>query len=146
MKLGINSLFILPFEFEEGLKFARDLGAEMIEIGTLGEPSRKYCDPEKLLADKGHLDRWLDVLKEHGLEISTITAHGSPLSPDKEAEEAWLLKIRTSLLYRRGNRRPFGNGVVSVCNLQQHKVVVQLPCQHRTNGNAGFSKTSWDAD
>ena len=94
MKLGINSLFILPFEFEEGLKFARDLGAEMIEIATLGEPSRKYCDPEKLLADKGHLDRWLDALKEHGLEISAITAHGSPLSPDREAEKAWLLKFR----------------------------------------------------
>ena len=46
MKLGINSLFILPFEFEEGLKFARDQGAEMIEIATLGKPSRKYCDPE----------------------------------------------------------------------------------------------------
>ena len=90
MKLGINSLFILPFELEAGLKFARDQGAEMIEIATLGESSRKYCDPEKLLADKTQLDRWLDTLKKYGLEISAITAHGSPLSPNKEMENEWL--------------------------------------------------------
>jgi len=41
MKLGINSLFILPYEFEEGLRLSRGLGAEMIEMGTLGDASRK---------------------------------------------------------------------------------------------------------
>ena len=53
MKLGINSLFLLPFEFEEGLKFARDQGAEMIEVATLDGPSRRYCDTDKLLSDEG---------------------------------------------------------------------------------------------
>ena len=94
MKLGINTLFLLPFEFEEGLKFAHDLGAEVIEVATIGEPSRNYCDTEKLLSDKGELDRWLDVLGENGLGISALTAHGSPLSPNKEAEEAWVQRFR----------------------------------------------------
>ena len=94
MKLGINSLFILPFEFEEGLKFARELGAEMIEVAALDEPSCKYCDLAKLLSDKGEFDRWLDTIKEHGLEISALAAHGSPLSPNKEEEEEWSQQFR----------------------------------------------------
>ena len=83
MKLGINSLFILPFEFEEGLRLSSELGAKMIELGTAGEPSRKYCDYEKLLADQGERQRWLDTLKKYDLEISALTAHGAMLSPDK---------------------------------------------------------------
>ncbi len=94
MKLGINSLFLLPFEFKEGLKFARELGAEMIELVTLGEPSRKYCDLDTLLADKNEFGRWKGVLEEYGLQISAIAAHGSSLSPNREAEQEWLQKFR----------------------------------------------------
>ena len=89
MKLGINSLFLLPFEFKEGLEFARELGAEMIELVTLGEPSRKYCDLDTLLADKNEFGRWKGVLEEYGLQISAISAHGSPLSPNRDAEQEW---------------------------------------------------------
>lgn len=94
MKLGINTLFLLPLEFEEGLGFARDLGAKMIEIAIMGEPSRKYCDPEKLLGNRDALSRWLGVLEEHGLEISALTAHGASLSPDREAEAGWVDHFR----------------------------------------------------
>ena len=41
MKLGINTLFLLPFEFKDGLRHARDLGAQCIEVATLGAPSRR---------------------------------------------------------------------------------------------------------
>ena len=74
MKLGINSLFLLPLDFDEGLKFAQNLGAKMIEIATLGERSRKYCDLEKLLDDKDARQRWLDSLQKHDLAISALTA------------------------------------------------------------------------
>ena len=94
MKLGINTLFILPFEFEEGLRFSSELGAEMIEVGTLGEASRKYCDPDKLLADKGELNRWLDTLKEYGFEISALSAHGAMLSPNQEEADEYLVHLR----------------------------------------------------
>ena len=70
MKLGINSLFLSGFDFEDGLRLSHQLGAQAIEIATLGEPSRRYCDPDKLLADRGELARWLGTIGEHGLEIS----------------------------------------------------------------------------
>jgi sugar phosphate isomerase/epimerase len=90
MKLGINSLFLLGFDFEEGLRLSHQLGAQAIEIATLGEPSRRYCDPDKLLADRGELARWLDTIGEHGLEISALTAHGDILSPNREVAEGYL--------------------------------------------------------
>ena len=94
MKLGINTLFILLFDFEEGLRFARDQGAEMIEVACIGGHAAKYCDLDKLLADRGELNRWLDTLKEYGFEISAFSHHGEPLSPNKEVSEAYSRRFR----------------------------------------------------
>jgi sugar phosphate isomerase/epimerase len=94
MKLGVNSLFLHQFEFEEGLRFVQDLGIEVIEIATPGEPSRKYCDLDKLLADKSELHRWLDTLERHGLQISALAVHGEPLSPNQEAAEEYRRRFR----------------------------------------------------
>ena len=95
MKLGINTLFILLFDFEEGLRFSRDQGAEMIEVACIGGAAEKYCDPDKLIADSGELNRWLDTLKEYGFEISALSHHGEPLSPNKEVSEAYSRQFRT---------------------------------------------------
>jgi sugar phosphate isomerase/epimerase len=94
MKLGVNSLFITQFEFEEGLRFVQDLGVQVIEIACLDGPARKYCDPDKLLADRGELHRWLDTLQQHGLQISAFATHGEPLSPNKAAAEAYSRNFR----------------------------------------------------
>ena len=91
MKLGINTLFISPFEFEEGLRFASEQGAEMIEVGTVPGPARKYCDLDTLVADKGAVDRWLETLKKYGYEISALATHGAMLSPNKEAEADYMV-------------------------------------------------------
>ena len=95
MKLGINSLFILKYDFAEGLRYARELGARCIEIGCMGEASKKYCDWEKLVADRGELRRWLDTLGEHELEISAFATHGDSLSPDPAVAAEWAQKFRT---------------------------------------------------
>ena len=82
MKIGVNTLFLLPFDFEEGLDFAQKQGVEMIEIACLGEASRKYCDLPKLLSDPEALKRWKGALDDHGFTISAYSAHGNGLSPD----------------------------------------------------------------
>ena len=33
MKIGVNTLFLLPFDFEEGLDFAQEQGVEMKTMG-----------------------------------------------------------------------------------------------------------------
>ena len=62
MKLGINTLFILKYDFEEALRYAKNLGAGCIEVASMGEASKKHCDPGRLLADRGELRRWLDAI------------------------------------------------------------------------------------
>ncbi len=94
MKLGLNSLFLPNLEFEEGLRYAQDLGVEVIEMACIGGPSSRYCDPDKLLAHQGELDRWLDALERHGLKVSGFCAHGEPLSPDKEVSDAYSRRFR----------------------------------------------------
>ncbi len=89
MKLGVNTFFVLCFEFEEALDFLQERTVQAVEVAVLDEPTLKFCDTEKLLKDKGELNRWLDRLKEHGLEISAFCAHGEPLSPNKEVAEAY---------------------------------------------------------
>lgn len=89
MKVGVNTFFILCFEFEEALDFLQTHAVQAVEVAVLDESTRKFCDTEKLLKDKGELNRWLDNLKEHGLEISAYCAHGDSLSPDKDVADAY---------------------------------------------------------
>ena len=49
MKLGINTLFILKYDFEEALRYAKNLGAGCIEVASMGEASKKHCDPASSL-------------------------------------------------------------------------------------------------
>ena len=55
MKLGIHTAFLSQFEFGEGLCFAKELGAESVEITTVGSAMRTYCDLDQLLSNKKKL-------------------------------------------------------------------------------------------
>ena len=81
MKLGVISQNLEQFEFEEGLKYAHDMGFQAVEVGAMGLWGRGYCDVEKLLADGGEVRRWLDAFDRHELEISAFGGHGAPLMP-----------------------------------------------------------------
>ena len=42
MKLGMISQNLMQFEFEEGLKYAHDIGLQALEVGGIGLWSKKY--------------------------------------------------------------------------------------------------------
>ena len=107
MKLGINTGFIMKFEFEEGLKFSQDIGVTAVEIGTTSSTARRYCDLDTLLSDHGELDRWLDAYARHGMEIYSFSAHGTPLTPDKQVAEEYDRQFRKTceLMERIGTTR-----------------------------------------
>jgi sugar phosphate isomerase/epimerase len=95
VKLGVIALNLVQFEFEEGLKYAHDLGLHAVEVGACGlARHKKFCDPDKLVADKGELRRWLDAFASHGLEISALSGHGAPLMPDKEIAREYSKQFR----------------------------------------------------
>ena len=85
MRLGINTAFIMNFDFEEGLQFAADLGMNAAEVATCGIAfNNKYCRLNELTADEGELHRWQDIYARHGIEVVSLAAHGAPLTPNKE--------------------------------------------------------------
>ena len=51
MKLGINTHFIMKFDFVEGLAFCQQLDLKAIELAATGPAAKKYCDVETLLRD-----------------------------------------------------------------------------------------------
>jgi len=83
MKVGVFSVILSDRTLEKALAFVADLGCETIELGTGGYPGDKHCKPTELLASKPKLDRFLGLIKESGLEISSLSCHGNPLHPDK---------------------------------------------------------------
>lgn len=94
MKLGIHTAFLSQFEFDSGLRFARDLGVEVVEITTVGSAMRTYCDLDKLLGDKGEIERWQAALSENNLQVSALAVHGEPLSPDREAADEYTSRFQ----------------------------------------------------
>jgi sugar phosphate isomerase/epimerase len=94
LKLGVIALNLMNFEFEAGLDYAQRLGLQAIEVGGLGLWPRKYCDPDRLLRDKGEVERWLDAFASRNLQISALGGHGAPLSPDKKAAAEYSRQFR----------------------------------------------------
>ena len=107
MKLGVISQNLEPFAFEDGLRYARDKGFQAVEVGACGLWGRGYCDTERLLADPGEIQRWLDTFARHDLEISALGGHGAPLLPDKQTAATYSREFRQTceLMERAGIKR-----------------------------------------
>lgn len=107
MKLGVISQNLEQFDFEDGLRYARDKGFQAVEVGACGLWGRGYCDTERLLADPGEIQRWLDTFARYDLEISALGGHGAPLLPDKQTAETYSREFRQTceLMERAGIKR-----------------------------------------
>ena len=73
-----------------------NLGLQAIELGGIGlwPKGKGYCEVDRLLADRGEIERWLDAFARHDLEISALSGHGAPLTPDKEAAQEYSRQFR----------------------------------------------------
>ena len=80
MKLGVLTNVVGEMPLAEALAYFKRLGVQMVEIGCGGYPGKQHCDPEVLLGDKGALDRFVETVKNSGMEISALSCHGNPAS------------------------------------------------------------------
>lgn len=87
MKLGVMANCFGDKSWEDAVKAAKAAGLEAIEPGTGGFVGKTHCDPEALLKDDSAADRFIDVCKSQGIEISALSAHGNPLHPDKKVSD-----------------------------------------------------------
>src|SRR5260370_31364428 len=107
MYLGVNTHFIMKFDFERGLEFAQALGLHGMEVAAGGQAAKEYCDLDKLLADRGELNRWLDAYASHDLEVVSLSCHGAPLMPDEKIAKEYRPQFRQAgeLMEKSGPKR-----------------------------------------
>ena len=95
MKLGINTAFIMTFDVEDGLRFAANLGMHVAEVATCGIAfNNKFCRLDLLTSDEGELRRWQDTYARHDIEVVSLSAHGAPLTPNKEIADEYRRQFR----------------------------------------------------
>lgn len=90
MKIGVVSTALAELDFGAGLSLLERLGVQAIEIACAGfHTNQTYGHLDELVADQGARDRWTDALSSRGLEVSALSIHGEPLSPDPEIADEY---------------------------------------------------------
>jgi sugar phosphate isomerase/epimerase len=87
MKIGCFSVLFGNKSLKDALKTIKDIGCEMVEIGTGNYPGNAHCNPAKLLSDNAALQDFKKTIEDSGLSISALSCHGNPIHPDKKIAE-----------------------------------------------------------
>ncbi|KYG32376.1 sugar phosphate isomerase/epimerase family protein [Alkalihalobacillus trypoxylicola] len=87
MKLGVFTVLFSDKKFEEMLDYVKESGLDSVEIGTGGYPGDAHCKLDELLESKEKRESFLNAVTSRGLNISSLSCHGNPLSPDKAFAE-----------------------------------------------------------
>lgn len=82
MKAGIYTNAFKDKTLEEALQIISAQDVRMIELGCGEESGFAHCKPEELLADEAKLEEFKGLLKAYDIEISALSCHGNPLSPN----------------------------------------------------------------
>lgn len=98
MKLGIYSNAYKDLPLEQALAKISAMGIEMVEIGCGEESGFAHCQPAELLADEEKLNAFKALFKTYGLQISALSCHGNPVSPNREIRELSDGSMRNAVL------------------------------------------------
>ena len=98
MKTGLFSSARRDLSLEGFLDYAGELGVQMVELGCGEEAGTNMCDPRKLLSDEASYASFQEALKRNHLEVSALSCHGNPISPNKEQAELSDRLMRNAIL------------------------------------------------
>ncbi|MCC8116940.1 MAG: sugar phosphate isomerase/epimerase, partial [Planctomycetes bacterium] len=93
MKIGVFSPLFGDLSLTEMFDRIASAGLDAVEIGCGYFPGHKHCDFERLLGSDAALREYRDEFAKRNLVISALSAHGTPLHPDKaiadESNRLW---------------------------------------------------------
>jgi sugar phosphate isomerase/epimerase len=102
MKLGVVSSALVQLDLPEALDRVREMGLSAIEIACAGWQSNlRHGDPAVLAHDADARARWFEEFATRDLEISALSIHGRPLSPDRHVAQAYRQQFRDACLLAR---------------------------------------------
>ncbi|PJN90630.1 sugar phosphate isomerase/epimerase family protein [Bacillus sp. mrc49] len=102
MKLGVFSVLFSDKSFEQMLDEVQRAGLDTVEIGTGGYPGNGHCPLDDLLKSEQKRNEYMHAIHSRGLQVSALSCHGNPLSPDKnfstQSHEAFEKTVRLASL------------------------------------------------
>lgn len=84
MKTGLFSSARRDLSLEEFIDYSGRLGVDMVELACGEESGTGQCNPSHLLSDNDAYESFQAALKRNQLEVSALSCHGNPISPNKE--------------------------------------------------------------
>jgi sugar phosphate isomerase/epimerase len=81
MKLGVMAALFAGLDFDAVLTYCAELGLDAIELPAGGYPGQPFFDPRQVLASSKLQEQIKAKLRDHGLELSGLAAHGNPVHP-----------------------------------------------------------------
>jgi sugar phosphate isomerase/epimerase len=97
MKLGIFAVILNSMKLEQALDYLAELGVQSVEFGAGGWAGTAHCDPGALLASDRKAQEFLRAVTSRGLQISSLTAAGNPLHPDRKRAAAFDADFRKAV-------------------------------------------------
>jgi sugar phosphate isomerase/epimerase len=88
MKIGLVSDSLGHLSFEAMLDAAAGLGVQGIEVNTGNWSSAPHLDLAGMLADAGARRRFLDAIRQRGLELVALNANGNQLHPTSGEQQS----------------------------------------------------------
>lgn len=98
MKTGIYTNAFREFSLEEAMQKIQSAGIQMVELGCGEESGFAHCNPEELLKDGNRLSSFRGQIADHGLEISALSCHGNPVSPNEATKELSVRSMHNAVL------------------------------------------------
>jgi len=98
MKTGIYTNAFKDKTLEEALKIIHAQDVHMVELGCGEESGFAHCNPAELLADEDKLAEFQQLLKMYEVEISALSCHGNPLSPNEKVRELSISSMKNAVL------------------------------------------------
>jgi sugar phosphate isomerase/epimerase len=84
MKLGVLTVLFGGQPLEKALDYIKEAGLQAVEIGTGNYPGDAHCKLDAMLKSEDERKKFMDAIKNRGLEISALSCHGNALHPDKK--------------------------------------------------------------
>lgn len=98
MRIGVYSNAFRECSLEDALKKIKSAGIQMVELGCGEESGFAHCDPERLLNDEQEFKIFKDLFQQYELQISALSCHGNPVSPNKEIQELSIRSMKNAVL------------------------------------------------
>ncbi len=84
MRIGLFTVPLHGYPFEEALDRVLEIGVTAVEIGVGGYPGSDHCFVDELLANEEKRTAYLEAVHSRDLIISAFSVHNNPIHPDQE--------------------------------------------------------------